>query len=602
MKTKYDIKLLNGSKQEVTYEGIETVTLPAAGGSGVKTFTAGEPLDEMTITPDFSGGDQTVEAPEGNVIRSGTITKPEDAEGKIAKGETLMGMTGEYVTPGMSKTVELDFSEAADETVVLDETTAEGFALNETYGVETVYVETDGAITAGETYTVTWDGVAYECIAQDASAVVAGGVALGNASGWGLADNDEPFVFAQANAHDFTVGAITDTEDGGTHTFSITQATTPAQTITAEGDERWSEVVINKPENLTPENVAKGVEIAGVKGVYEGVVYASLYRTFAASMNLLYSSYASQYSSGTLRVMIPSDAIVVKAKLSYASSYGASITIPDPSWSKGDEWPSTYISGSWRVFEAVKSFAKQYSQEKHVWAGGVAYYDPAQPLYLDTLTQGLLGAFHVPKFSTYMKGGYTGGSPYNVNFAAKALKLESCPPYKATWTFADTQAITILSGDIPSGAFSCYTGLLGPNYTQIIAISASHAENIGSSAFYCCTNLSSLTLSERVKTIGSNAFFNCLALKTVSFPFCETISAEAFACCISLTSAYFLGDSIPTIAGSVFYSTPIASSPPSGSIYVRASMLEAFQAASNWSAYSSAMVGLTDEQIAELEE
>ena len=154
MKTSYDVKLLNGSKQEVTYNGVEKVTLPAADGSGTKTFTAGEPLDEIIIPADFSAGDMPLEAPAGKVVRSAVIQRPANAETVIAKGSALAGIPGEYVTPGTGTEIVPDFS-------------------------------------------------------------------------------------------------------GGD------------QTVQAEGDTRWNEVTLKKPETLLPENLAKGVEIAGVVGKLE---------------------------------------------------------------------------------------------------------------------------------------------------------------------------------------------------------------------------------------------------------------------------------------------------------------------------------------------
>ncbi len=110
MKTKYNVKLLDVNRQEVTYSGIETITLPDADSTGVKKFTAGDPLDNVPITPDFSGGDQTIDASEGYVMRSAVIQKPANAEQAIGKGKTLAGIEGEYVTPGTTKEITPDFS------------------------------------------------------------------------------------------------------------------------------------------------------------------------------------------------------------------------------------------------------------------------------------------------------------------------------------------------------------------------------------------------------------------------------------------------------------------------------------------------------------
>ena len=128
---------------------------------------------------------------------------------------------------------------------------------------------------------------------------------------------------------------------------------------------------------------------------------------------------------------------------------------------------------------------------------------------------------------------------------------------------------------------------------------------IGDSAFYACSNLASISFPI-CTTIGNSAFTYCSNLTSISFPACTTISGAAFSQCYRLLSAYFLGSSIPSLVYSnAFISTPIANFTPYtngeyGSIFVRASMLEEFKSATNWVYYSDRMVGLTDEEIANL--
>jgi len=151
---------------------------------------------------------------------------------------------------------------------------------------------------------------------------------------------------------------------------------------------------------------------------------------------------------------------------------------------------------------------------------------------------------------------------------------------------------------------------------------------IGSSAFYSCSNLTSISFPACISvrstafgscthltlisfpactTIGSNAFGYCTRLTLISFPSCTVIWSSAFRNCYRLLSAYFLNSSIPSLRYSnAFSSTPIAgyisyTDGIYGSIFVRASMLEAFKSATNWVYYSSRFVGLTDEEIAALE-
>lgn len=49
-------------------------------------------------------------------------------------------------------------------------------------------------LTVGETYTVKYNGAVYECVAQDASALVTGGICIGNGTSLGLSGNNEPFA------------------------------------------------------------------------------------------------------------------------------------------------------------------------------------------------------------------------------------------------------------------------------------------------------------------------------------------------------------------------------------------------------------------------
>lgn len=129
--------------------------------------------------------------------------------------------------------------------------------------------------------------------------------------------------------------------------------------------------------------------------------------------------------------------------------------------------------------------------------------------------------------------------------------------------------------------------------------------SIGTSAFTRCYSLTTVSFPS-CTSIGISAFASCSSLTTVNFPECTTISGSAFRLCRRLLSAYFLGSSVPSLAAShAFSSTPIAGYTAStsgvyGSIYVRASMLSAFRSKTNWTYFSSRMVGLTDAQIAAL--
>lgn len=132
-------------------------------------------------------------------------------------------------------------------------------------------------------------------------------------------------------------------------------------------------------------------------------------------------------------------------------------------------------------------------------------------------------------------------------------------------------------------------------------------EEIGSYAFYYCTELASVNLPA-VRTINSYAFGGCSILSSVKFPLVTGVTSNCFRGCQSLETADFgkatrfetnafyncsvltaLIIRTPTVAymssaGTVFTGTPIANG--TGYIYVPASLVDSYKAGTNWSAYA----------------
>ena len=108
---------------------------------------------------------------------------------------------------------------------------------------------------------------------------------------------------------------------------------------------------------------------------------------------------------------------------------------------------------------------------------------------------------------------------------------------------------------------------------------------IGSNAFYYCNSLSQVNLPV-CSYIGDMIFDSCGSLSQVSLPMCSYIGWYAFENCSSLSKITIGYSSVCSLYDSnVFIGTPIESG--TGSIYVPASLVDAYKSAENWSHLSS---------------
>ena len=129
-----------------------------------------------------------------------------------------------------------------------------------------------------------------------------------------------------------------------------------------------------------------------------------------------------------------------------------------------------------------------------------------------------------------------------------------------TWTFDDTFTLTI-SGSGNMGTYS--SGNTNGEYRTTAPYKAYSRKiqkvvigkgvtSIGSSAFYNCSNLTSVTLPEGVTSIGGAAFYTCKNLKDITIPDSVTsIDTYTFYGCRSLTSV-IIPDSVTRIGECAF--------------------------------------------------
>ena len=183
--------------------------------------------------------------------------------------------------------------------------------------------------------------------------------------------------------------------------------------------------------------------------------------------------------------------------------------------------------------------------------------------------------------------------------------------------------VTIIKSNIVASCYSLSMITIPDNVTEIgvqafykchslasVAIPDT-ATSITSSPFRTCYSLASVVLPYGVTTIGATAFQNCYSLASVVIPGSVTsIEATAFQNCYSLASVV-IPASVASIAGTAFQNNAftkeyhlLRATPPTLAntdaftgiaadciIYVPATSLAAYQAASKWITYAAKMVG-----------
>ena len=115
---------------------------------------------------------------------------------------------------------------------------------------------------------------------------------------------------------------------------------------------------------------------------------------------------------------------------------------------------------------------------------------------------------------------------------------------------------------------------------------------INNDAFRSCRKLSQVSLPV-CSYIGARAFYQCNSLTNVSLPVCRNIGGAAFATCTSLSIITIGYSSVCSLGGSgAFENTKIASG--TGSIYVPASLVDAYKSALNWRYFSSQIFPISE--------
>ena len=117
------------------------------------------------------------------------------------------------------------------------------------------------------------------------------------------------------------------------------------------------------------------------------------------------------------------------------------------------------------------------------------------------------------------------------------------------------------------------------------------ATTIEHTAFRDCTSLNSVSLP-MATTISSQAFDGCNSLTSIQLPLVIRIGSSAFNACTRLTQIYLGASTVCTLSNSnAFSNAGIWSN--KGSIFVPASLVDAYKTATNWAFFSNRIFSIT---------
>lgn len=208
-----NIKVRNYHGNEVVLQDVEEVTFDTEDGTAKLPFSYGTAMEDVPIPVNFSAGDQTISAVEGILVKSAIILKPENlTPNNIKRGVDVAGVVGDYIGNGENVYVALDMS---DGDMVI--TPSGGYLLS--------------SVTVKKP------------------------------------DNMIP----ENIKHGETIGGVagTYTGEGTDKTVDLDMADGDMVIVPDDGF-LLSSVTVKKPDTLIPENIARGVTIAGVIGTHEG--------------------------------------------------------------------------------------------------------------------------------------------------------------------------------------------------------------------------------------------------------------------------------------------------------------------------------------------
>lgn len=174
-----------------------------------------------------------------------------------------------------------------------------------------------------------------------------------------------------------------------------------------------------------------------------------------------------------------------------------------------------------------------------------------------------------------------GEKAFNEYIRLKTVTLSNCTNIKA-YAFAGCSSLeSVYLPILPSWeGFGIFSGCI-----KLSQINLPVCISVNSNAFYGCWNLSEVNLPI-CTYIGVKAFYSCSKIQSIDLPVCGTLDSSCFYRCSSLSQITLRSTNVCVLYASTNFSgTKIWSG--TGSIYVPASLVDAYKSATNWSQFSS---------------
>lgn len=306
--------------------------------------------------------------------------------------------------------------------------------------------------------------------------------------------------------------------------------------------------------NIQAGNIKLGTTILGVTGTYSGTVPTG-------TLNIS--------SNGTYNVA------------SYAS---ASVSVPEPVYMQKYRTPNTLTTFtdnelSSTIQYGAFAYTSKLATVSFANATSVGNYAFGYCFVLQNIS--------FPKVKTIATYAFQYCSSFN--WVLDSTKFPELTGTLGGYAFRGCQYITGVSlPNITSLGAQTFSACSRISYVNLPSVT-----NTAGGTFSYLTTCTSYSLPA-LKVVGSSCFYSNWALTTLTLPAVTTISAYAFRYCSTLMSLYLTGSTIPTLTATAFANMPMSVSVDGvfGSIFVPASLLASYKAATGWKSYSARIVAI----------